>query len=64
MDRLLIAVAVAVMVIWTAVYGAWIVAGQPQPAPPAELSGIMLAVVTGIFGRQLRDVAKKAVNGG
>lgn len=64
MGHLRIAVAAVVMAIWAAVYGSWILEGMPQPSPPAEVSGLMLAVVTGLFGGELRDVVKKRKNGG
>lgn len=51
-----VVVAVLVTGVWVAAYGqAVIVPGTPTP--PAELSGIMLAVVTWLFAGAARDVA-------
>jgi hypothetical protein len=53
-----IVAAVLVMVVWGALYGKYLlVAGTPTP--PAEVSGIMLAVVTWLIA----GAAKKASGG-
>lgn len=62
--RLKIVVAIVVTAMWAAVYGSWLLSGMPDPQPPAELSGIMLAVVTALFGSDLRDRARKALGEG
>lgn len=50
-----------VTAIWSATYGRYIVAGGASP--PAELSAIMLAVVSFVLGSELRDVVKQRRNG-
>jgi hypothetical protein len=53
-----IVAAVVVIALWTALFGKYLlVPGTPQP--PAELSGIMLAVVTWLFA----GAAKNAGDG-
>jgi hypothetical protein len=55
-NRLRIAVAVAVVVVWAIIYlGSFF---MHQTAPP-ELSGIMLAVVTWLFGTEVKKVVKR-----
>jgi hypothetical protein len=51
-----IGIAVVVTVVWAATYGRYVIAGGASP--PAELSGIMLAVVTAILGSELRGALK------
>jgi hypothetical protein len=52
-----IGIAVVVTAVWTATYGKYLVAGGASP--PAELSGLMFAVVTWALGAELRDAVKK-----
>lgn len=61
MQALRIAIAVVVTVIWAGTYGRFIVAGGASP--PAELSAIMLAVVSAVLGSELADVVRKRKNG-
>lgn len=61
MHALRIGIAVVVTVIWSGTYGRYIVAGGESP--PAELSTVMLAVVSFVLGSELRDVVKKRRNG-
>jgi hypothetical protein len=60
-QALRVGIAVAVTIIWTATYGRYVVVGGD--APPPELSGIMLAVVTAVLGNELRDVIRQRRNG-
>lgn len=53
MNALRIAVAVLVTLVWVGVYVASIV--RPDFSAPPEVSGVMLAVVTYLFGRALRE---------
>lgn len=46
-----------VTVVWTATYGRYVIVGGQSP--PAELSAIMLAVVTAVLGSELREVVKR-----
>lgn len=60
-NKLRIATAIVVIVIWATGY---IIAFYDRTfTPPPEVSGIMLAVVTWLFGSTLRDAAKKVISG-
>lgn len=58
MGFLRIVVALLVAGIWGAAYGQSIVTGSPTP--PAELSGLMLAVVTWLFAGAAREAVGRA----
>lgn len=53
MNFLRILVASLVAVVWAVVYLASVL--NPAVSAPPELSGVMLAVVTWLFGREFRD---------
>lgn len=56
------AFAVAVLLVWTGTFGKYLVAGGD--APPDVLSGVMLAVVTAVFGADARRLIQKARGNG
>lgn len=53
MQVLRIGIALVVMAVWVATYGKYLVSGGVSP--PAELSALMLAVVTWALGADVRD---------
>jgi hypothetical protein len=59
LNALRIVVAVLVTAVWVAVYAASIV--RPGFSAPPEVSGVMLAVVTYLFGRALREGLTKTI---
>jgi hypothetical protein len=62
LSALRIAVAVVVAVVWAVVYLAAVFSHGSIHAPP-ELSGVMLAVVTWLFGSEIRKQMKGNGNG-
>lgn len=62
MSYLRVGVAVVVTIVWTAGYGKAILTGAQTP--PAELSGIMLAVVTWLFGSEAKRLLGKGNGNG
>lgn len=64
MGRLKIVAAWAIFLVWLAVYGSWILKGMPQPSPPPELSGLLGAAMTVLFGSDLKERARRALGDG
>lgn len=62
MPALRIVIAVVITMIWAAVYTADVVSSTF--AAPPEVSGPMLAVVTWLFGAEIRKQVKRNGNGG
>lgn len=58
MSALRIGIAMLVAVVWAVVYLAAVFSGGRFGAPP-ELSAVMLAVVTWLFGTELRKQVRK-----
>lgn len=60
MNRLRVSIAVLVVIVWAVIYlGSFF---AHQTAPP-ELSGIMLAVVTWLFGSEFKKVVARRDDG-
>ena len=56
--------AVLIVVVWSSVFVHAYVIDPAGPKPPAEFSAPMLAVVTYLFGSEIRKQIKRNGNGG
>lgn len=61
-SRLRLFAATVTVVIWTAIYGR--AAIDPAYHPPAEVSGVMLACATWLYGRPLVEKIKERIGDG
>lgn len=61
MNVLRIVIATTVALVWAVVYLATVF--NPKISAPPELSGVMLAVVTWLFGRAFREGLKERAKG-
>lgn len=59
MERLRVATALLITIIWAAAFIRAFL--DPSFTPPPELSGIMLAAVTWLFGSQIRHAIKEKI---
>ena len=57
MNALRVGVAVLVAIVWAVIYMASVF--DPNLNAPPELSGVMLAVVTWLFGREFKNTLKE-----